>query len=180
MWQILYSSYDWLFHVSSIRQWSLWLGWFTSLFSSAVAAITLVSLCLRTAPKTSDWLMSRGLWIKQARWLDLGWGAWRAAVSVAMGLNHAGHGGEGKVRKKYRTGGVGGASISLWLISAHASPETAFFQAKWRAHRDNLTVFLLSFSAWTELHSLSVSLRQLIMMSILSYLPGFGWLLISD
>lgn len=35
--------------------------------------------------------------------------------------------------------------ISLWLISAHASPQTIFSGPKWRAHKDNLTVFLLHF-----------------------------------
>lgn len=35
------------------------------------------------------------------------------AVSVAMCLNHEDHGGEEKVKKKCKTGGVGGASISL-------------------------------------------------------------------
>lgn len=67
--------------------------------------------------------------------------------------------------------------LSVSDLSAHASPGTICSQPKWEAHKDNLTMFLLHFPP--ELNSIRLSLWQLIMMSILSYLLGSGWLLIS-
>lgn len=120
--------------------------------------------------------MLRALWGQQALWLDLGW-VWEQPFLWLWPSFMQGHGGEERERKKHRAGGVSGASISLWLISEHASPETICSWPKCEAHKDNLTMFLLHFLP--KLHSLCLSLWQLIMMSILSYLLGSSWLLIS-
>lgn len=49
---------------------------------------------------------------------------WRAAVFVAVALIHTRP--WGRKKKEHMAGGVGGASISLPLISAHASPNLYF------------------------------------------------------
>lgn len=91
----------------------------------------------------SDWLMLRGLWRKQALWLDPGCVGEQPFLWLWPSFMQ-GHGGEESERKKHRAA-VGGASIRLWLIAAHASPEMIFSWPTWGAHRDNLTMFLPHF-----------------------------------
>ena len=65
-----------------------------------------------------------------------------------------GHWGEERERKKHRAGGVGGASIVLWLISAHVRPET-IFSGQSREHTKtteqcSLLIFWTSFSLYVS------------------------------
>lgn len=85
----------------------------------------------------------------------------------------------GGVRKKHGSGGADGASISLRLISAHVRPETIFSWPKLEVHKANLTMLSLHFLLGLNSHFLCLPLQLLIMMSILSYLLGSAWLLIS-
>lgn len=88
-------------------------------------------------------------------------------------------------RKDERHTGVGRASISLFLISAHSSPEILFFCPKWLDKKKkeerkkemwhcSVSIFCLGWAPF------SLSLKRLIMMSVLCYLLGSAWLLISD
>lgn len=108
------------------------------------------------------------MWKQQTLWLDPGWVFWRAAFYCGCGP-YSYKAMEEKRERKRKNQRMG--SISLWLISAHASPETIFSWPKWESTQRQPDNVPSSFSAWTELHSLCLSLWQLIMMSILSYLP---------
>lgn len=103
---------------------------------------------------------------------------WSVTLLASGGGGSFGLGPHSCTAKGEKTEAGSWVSISHCLIFAHARPETIFPWPKWRAHKDNLAMSFLHFSSWTRLYSVCLSLRGLIMMSILSYLVGSSWLLI--
>lgn len=108
------------------------------------------------------------------------WVGWRAAVYVALALIHARPWGR-RGRKKETCGGWCWWSFYQSLTYLYTClPWNYIFPAKVGSTQRQPDNVPSSFSAWTEHYSLCLSLWHLIMMSILSYLLGSGWLLISS
>lgn len=160
------------------HHYNLWSGWYKSMFSSAEAAIILfcfVFLSHWTAPKTalSDWLLWRGPWKYPALWLDPG-RLWFSLMETAVGER-------GVTEKEAWLWWCWWSFYQSLCYRCTCSPRNYVSLAKvWEVHKANLTMVFLHFSLGLNSIVVCLSLQLLIMMSILSYLLGSAWLLISS
>lgn len=128
-----------------------------------------------TAPKTalSDWLLWRGSWKYPALWLDPG-RLWFSFMETAVGER-------GVTEKEAWLRWRWWSFYQSLCYRGTCSPRNYVSLAKvWEVHKANLTMVFLHFSLGLNSIVVCLSLQLLIMMSILSYLLGSAWLLISS
>lgn len=128
-----------------------------------------------TAPKTalSDWLLWRGPWKYPALWLDPG-RLWFSFMETAVGER-------GVTEKEAWLWWCWWSFYQSLCYRCTCSPRNYVSLAKvWEVHKANLTMVFLHFSLGLNSIVVCLSLQLLIMMSILSYLLGSAWLLISS